>query len=367
MNVSNPALRSLNAIEPSIVATYLEGNGWENRGRYKDLASIWKLKNSEQNFTILLPDRSDMPDYPNRLYEIFLILEKVENRPGSEIVESLRSSSQVAREMQREIISIRLQSHEEGEQNEIPAKHLADILKHTQELFDAIGQVESGQSSSRGRIKQQIKEQTKLSVVNTFKGSFGLRLSAVSPVKHLDSGEEYLFQRVAKKFLMLLSYSNPSQKKQLDDLLFELQQKVASHYHRLLLSLHKAGTHFSVEWASIDPREKGSARISFEDLSKIAGTTETIEAVNIPTLDEYDREIVGELIVVDLELAKFKIQKIQDRKQYSGEICDDLMNQKIEFSVRRPYYATIQEVNSVSPATGERKTEYTLLDLRPYP
>ncbi len=366
MNVSESTLRSLYATEPKAIAAYLDGNGWEKRGDYKGLASIWSLTTSAREFTILLPHSSDLTGYENRLYEILLILEKVENRPGSEIVESLRSSSQVAREMQREIVSIRLQSHYEEKQHEIPAKHLADILKHTQEVFDAIGQVEAGRASPYGQIQREITERTKLSVVNTFKGSFGLRLSNVPPSsEQLNWLEEPLFTRSAKKFLKLLNTSDLNKRQELVDLLFALQQRATSRYRKLLLSLIEAGKNFSVEWASTEPENCGSALLPFESLADLV---DLIEEIDTELPEEY--EVIGTLISVAVESGQFTLKEIGEQNRYSGRISEDLLarsQEEFEFKLPRKYYARIREVNSVSPATGERKTEYTLLDLRPYP
>ena len=82
----------LKAIELPQVAIYLQANGW-----YKDSdnerASNWVQKtDAGEEFEILLPLKSDIPDFHRRMRDVLEILEFTETRSQLDILHDIRNS-----------------------------------------------------------------------------------------------------------------------------------------------------------------------------------------------------------------------------------------------------------------------------------
>ncbi len=79
-------------IEPEGLRDYLKAHGWQFNRPFLDNATIWlkqELKQNEDEFEILLPNRKNLGDYATRIYEVIETLALAENRSQLEIIGSL--------------------------------------------------------------------------------------------------------------------------------------------------------------------------------------------------------------------------------------------------------------------------------------
>ncbi|RCJ24146.1 hypothetical protein A6S26_19145 [Nostoc sp. ATCC 43529] len=98
MNFSKGYIPILNSIEPSSVVEYLVTNGWEEEEKIDSRASIWAKRKNNKKFSILLPLDTELPDFYDRIYEVFKTLEFFEQRPLSEIINVVKNVKDIALE-----------------------------------------------------------------------------------------------------------------------------------------------------------------------------------------------------------------------------------------------------------------------------
>lgn len=83
----------LKAIQPLQAIAYLQANGWHERKRIADKASVWiRETNSEKQFQILLPLDRELEDFPLRMSKVLQTLEIAEQRSQLEILSDLATS-----------------------------------------------------------------------------------------------------------------------------------------------------------------------------------------------------------------------------------------------------------------------------------
>ena len=143
---------TINQISSLKLERYLESKGWRRQKLIADLASIWSYHKKDKKVGVLVPLHREIADFDNRMREVLTILEKVEDRPKSEILASLQNTSRIAKVQNREILEFRLRYVYEDSQ-EASAKKIGSVLKSLQDFLNAIGEhkVRSNRLSIRER------------------------------------------------------------------------------------------------------------------------------------------------------------------------------------------------------------------------
>ncbi len=354
--------QEIDSIKPQRVIDYLNSNGWIETRKISDgIASIWSQAKSNREFSLLLPLDREVSDFFMRMKEVLETLAYFENRPAPEILKNLLSTNYLALKKQREILSIKLKFIYEKNKQEGSAKKIGMILTSLQDLFNAIGQSESGKSLSSGKIQQEIINVTELSIIEVFQGSFGIKLGLPSIHEQIDLSGNTLSQRVFINILSLVNYSNENDKQKLKNELVRLKKISASRYRKFLMYLVNSEANFYAEWGSTNPTGGGQAILSFEN------AINTIEFINKMEVEEPAEYIIhGELISATKHkksLNSIEIEDFEAKKKYAGKL--DIQT-NIELTIGRYYSAKIQEISSVNPATAEEKSEYTVIELSLY-
>jgi hypothetical protein len=359
MNLLQGYIAALNSIEPSSVVEYLATNGWVEEEKVDSRASIWTSRKHQKKYSILLPLDTELPDFADRMYEVFKTIEFFEQRPLSEIINVVQNVKYIAAEKQREILTLKFKFLQQENRKQVPAKKIGAVLTSLQELFDAVGQSESGKISGNGKIQKEIIERTELSVFETFQGSFGIKLALAPHPQQLNFLERPLAERVTETFIELIHLSNTVDKGRLKEYLLRLRRRSASRYRKFLMSLINSQANFYFDWGSVNPDKGGRAALDFENVIN------TIDFINKMEVEEPCEYIInGELIAANKNTHNLEIEDFQDSKKYVGKANDNIINnQNIELIIGRLYSARIQEISSINPATGEEKTEYTIIDL----
>jgi hypothetical protein len=360
MNFPAISLEKFNSLEPQTVANYLRDSRWRETEVAKNHHAIWKLKHSNKTeYIILLPLNPEIPDFPNRMYDVVRTLAAVEKRSEAELFNDLDSAMRLAQEGNREILNIHLDFPKEQIHPEAPAKKLGKLLTALQDTVDAIGQVKGGRPTPMGKIAQEITDRTNLDVISIFKGSFGIRLAS-APIngEQLDWLEVPLAQIVIDDLITLLNGSNNEQL--LRELIVKFQQRTASRYRQFLLALTEAEADIRVEWGSVNPEKGGTAELAcFEAWRAI----EICNEVDVKQPEEI--EIVGALIAVNSKQKTFHIKDHCEGTVYFGKISDEVFDSGVEPVVTKPhktYKARIQQTLE-EKQTGESVFKNKLLYL----
>lgn len=361
-----------NAIKPEAVLEYLQQNGWSKREDFSERAQIWIYSNDQgdRSYEVLLPTTTEIPDYASRMDDVFRVLESAEQRPQSEIFNDLVDVRAIAADKQREILNLHFYFEAEDRQISIEAsaKHLGAILESLQALFDSLGQVKAGRPSPFGKVAKDITDQTQLSVLGTFRGSFGLRL-ALAPQPNEQQPNlfnqltpEPLGEQVTQEFLEILNQTHEQSLEQLSDRLITLQRRTASSYRKFLLSLLDANTNLKVDWGSLNPNRGGTAAITSTDA---IATVEAIRKIEADAPQEY--QLIGELLAASKSNKTFELRNMENDAALSGKIADEVINSgEVELTIGKLYNATVREQISVSPITGEGKVERMLIAIHPW-
>ncbi|MBD1888996.1 hypothetical protein [Coleofasciculus sp. FACHB-SPT9] len=362
MNLPGISINTFESIEPISVANYLQENGWLEEEKIDTRASIWTKTKNNKKCSVLLPLDTELPDFSSRMYEVFRTLEVVEQRPLSEILSPLKNVSGIAKDKNREILKIKFNFIFEQGKRQFPAKKMGMVLTSLQDLFDAVGQAETGKFSDTGKIQKEIVEKTELSVFETFKGSFGVKLALAPNPEQLEIFESPLAEKVSESFLELIKRSNNSDKEKLKEFLLRLKRRSASRYRKFLMSLISSEADLFIDWGSQNPDKGGQAKLSFDNT---VNTVDFINKMEAETPEEY--KIIGELLSASKIKNSIEIQSFEDSKKYSAKISEQIANNtEVELTIGKFYSTTIQEITSINPATGEEKIECTIIEILQY-
>lgn len=372
MKLPTQNIDAYNAVKPEAVLGYLQENGWSKREDFSDRAQIWvHPADGDRFYEVLLPITTEVPDYASRMDDVFRVLELAEQRPQAEIFNDLVDVRAIAADKHREILNLHFHFESEDSRTlavEASAKHLGAILESLQALFDSIGQVKAGRPTPYGKVAKDITDQTRLSVLGTFKGSFGVRLALAPepPAKQLELPNqltsEPLGELVTQEFLEILNQTHEQRLEQLSDRLISLQRRTASNYRKFLLSLLDASTDLRVDWGSINANRGGTAAVTAADA---IATVEAIKKIEADAPQEY--QLVGELLAASKSSKSFEIRNMENDTPLSGKIADEIINSgEVELTIGKLYNVTVRERISVSSITGEGKIERTLIAIHPW-
>ncbi len=273
-----------------------------------------------------------------------------ETLPGSDHVELPR----LAQQTRRHALELKLK-FPLVMRNEAPSRLLGQVLESLQDTVNAIGQTIGGKPTRRGTIAPEILNQTELSVVATFPGSFGVQL-VVSQVS--DMYDHSLGGDALEKLIALFALG--SNRDALRVFLRELKTRSASKYRRFLQLLAQGETGLALEWASPKPGKLKSASVT-------PATAQAAMKVVAEITSEMaePQEVLGKLTMINSRRMTFTLEDLEERnRRYSGKILPEARIEKIKPKVPNKYVATLIEIIEVS-ATGEENVKWLLSKLVP--
>lgn len=352
-------------IQPSAVTHFLNKQGWREFNQKDGIVAIWGIKKGSFDYKILLPLNPDSPDYSNRMIEALKIVGEVESRKESDLLNFLLDSSLCAKELNRELMDLRLLPELENQENhEFPAKQLGYILTSLQNLIDAIGQAEGGYAPNIvGKISKSITDRTKLSVIGTAPGSFIVKLAGPTPPAQtnlLDQVDGSLEQRALNSFLNLIKISHEGRMDDLRKLLVKLQRRTVVTYKKFLSNVSSADSGLDIKLGSVNPNIGGEARLNSTEilglidfLSQVEPQTPEIIRVN-GTL-----KLVGE----QENNSTFRIKRLSDSEIFHGKISQYVLEKGVALTHNRQYSAILEEVELIDAITNESRKNWTLVDI----
>jgi hypothetical protein len=354
----------LKDVDPGTVLKYLESNGWlkvESKSTSDYIISKYSAQDTKEAF-VLLPLDDSIPDFPSRLYDLIKVVAVVEERSQSNVLDSFKSAKEFAEEIDRDILNFRLKFKNRS-QREVPAGGLGKLLTSFQNLVNGIAQSRSGSPTAQGLIPNIILNQSQISVIGSFEGSFGLRIASTPPPKmeQLDAFQksEPLIREAFKELFDLVKASQDRSNDQLlKETLVKLGKRSASSYRNFLIALSDLKTDNDIEWGS--PDKKLGDSIEFPHKA-------VLRALSIVTKDiaetSIEFEIFGEWIGGNKRQKNFEVKDIANGKTYRGNVCDTALRDIEVPNISQLYNVIILEEPSLNEATQEISRKYTLLKL----
>jgi len=352
-------------IEPDAVTRFLLDQGWREFNKKDGIVSIWGIEKEGEIRKILLPLNPKSPDYPNRMLEAIEIVGFVESREKTDLLEILLNSSIFAREVNRELMDLRLLPELESvEKNEFPAKILGSILSSLQSLIDAIGQAEEGHTSSiNGSISKTITDRTRLSVIGTAPGSFIVKLAGAIPPAQanlFDQVDGSLEQRALNSFLTLIRVSHEGSIDDLRELLIKLQRLTVVTYKRFLGHVSSANSGFDIKLGSTNPNIGGEARLNSTEILGLIDFLSRVES-QTPKIIRVDGTL--KLFGEKDDNFTFRIKRFGDGEIFYGKIAPSALEKGVALTHDRSYRAIIEETESINSITNESVKNWRLVDI----
>ncbi|WP_204104609.1 MULTISPECIES: hypothetical protein [Spirulina sp. CCY15215] len=352
-------LERFESIFPERFIQYLENNNWQKHKEVADVLSIWVYERDEEKFGLLLPLDSELVDFSKRMAEAVGVLEEVEQISQEEILLALEAPSRIALEKKREILNIKISSFLDKGKREVPAKNLGLVFKSLQELLDIFG----GFKPSRYSSLNQTKKKLELSVLGTFKGSFGVQV-AFPPNQQFDIHGKTLAEEVSQEFFNLMKASNAKNVDQFKAILSEYKGDPSKKIKSFFSELAKLESDLNFDWGATNPENSDRANL---DYANILRALEIIKKIELEEPRQF--KIVGRLIVagegVKKKERKFLIKDIEDSTEYEGAINAKITeDDSIDLIIGKVYEATLEEETKIQEVTQTEIKNYTLVELK---
>lgn len=365
MAPDNLDVESIATISPEKIAMYLKYKRWQKEKEVEGVASIWSYITTDKRVSVLLPLDKSFADFEIKIEELIAVLVKIERRPETEILKALQSTSIIARQKNREIIDLKLQ-FSETDKHEVLVREIGTVLKSLQDFFSSIGNLKS-KTIREKKQKANIKAELQLSLLDTFHGSFGIRIGLAKlkyKYKQLELFDDVpITEGTAEDFMNLMKASGSNNPEKLRREIEKFRGEPSIKFKTLIKSLMELESDLVLEWGSVNP-EKGA--IAELPLHKIVEAFEIIRKVELEVPFTY--EVVGRLIVGGVGEKKdkriFFLIDEKNNKEYKGHISPGLissLNNYIELD--QIYRATIEETSGLNPTTGEEIIIYKLIRL----
>jgi hypothetical protein len=286
--------------------------------------------------------------------EEWLPLQNVRLNISSAII-SPQSARSISESMAREVLNVALRFPNYN-LHEVPSQKLGYFLSNLQGLVDAIGQVILGMPTALGKVPEAITNKTRLNVIGSFAGSFGIRLATSG----MDEGELFstsslLAPDVIEKLLDLLHASKDEIV--LLDSLRKLSLRTVASYRKVLRSLVSAEAGLSVEWGSLIIGKGGHIELTYEQVNTALAT-----ASNVEVREKNNIRIVGKLIQGNEESGHFLFKILEDEKKIAGFAQDpSILNKEVLGGI---YIGVFEETIEVTPS-GDVMPTYKLFELIP--
>jgi hypothetical protein len=353
----------LKEIDSITVLKYLESNGWlkvESKSTPEYVIYKHSIQDNKEAF-VLLPLDDSIPDFSSRIYDLIKVLAIVEQRSQTNLLDSLKSAKEFAEEIDRDILNFRLKFKDKS-QREVPAGGLGKLLTSFQNLVNGIAQSRAGTPTDQGLIPNNILNQSQISIIGSFEGSFGLRIASIrAKTAQLDMFQkaEPLIRETFKELFDLVKASQDRDKDRLlKETLVKLGKRSASSYRNFLIALSDLKTDNDLEWGSPDKKLGDSVEFSHQAV---------LRALSIVTKDiaetPIEFEIFGEWIGGNKRQKNFEVKDIPSGKTYRGNVCDTALRDIEVARISQLYNVIILEEPSLNEATQEISRKYTLLKL----
>lgn len=351
-------LDELQDIDPETVLKYLESNGWvEISSKSTPEYLIWKHFTQDDKVAfVLLPLDDKAPDFPSRIYDLINVLAIVEERSQSNVLDSLKAAREFAEAKDRDVLNFRLK-FEDNSQREVLAGKLGKLLVSFQNLVNGIAQFRAGSPSIAGPIPDRILQQSQISVLGAFEGSFGLRLASVPPkTEQLEAFQKPLIREAFQELFDLVKASSDDQL--LKETLVKLRKRSASSYRHFLIALSELRTDNAIEWGSPDKELGGFIEFPYTAVIR-ALLTVTKTVAEVP--DEFD--ILGEWIGGNKRRKVFEVKDIESGETYNGTVSATALKDIEVANISQLYNVRILEEPELNEATQEITRKFTLLRL----
>lgn len=351
-------------IDESRLEDYLADRNWRKFGENEEYGiSFWHSPQGDHR--ILVPKNRDLVDYEDRLQEAINIICFAENKNPSDLLRVIEDLHHVASNLNQEVFNLRILASQNPNQTQIPAKSLGSILGSLQDCIEAIACAENGSPlQKRGKVPESVRSQTEIVVLETFKGSFGVKMALGSNI-HQGSifNELNLAQKTLQEFLKLLKVSTERDFEGLKKIISRLQYRTSILYQKLLWDFIKSDSDFIFNWGSTNQQVGGQVYFKKYDMNITLEELQKIDDQQIEVLS-----LRGELLLAgDRKHAKFIFRDLAQDDMYSGQISPTLYNRQeqgeIELTIKKIYLAEIEERVSVSSLSGEERLHHTLTNL----
>jgi hypothetical protein len=236
---------------------------------------------------------------------------------------------------------------------EAPARVVGNLLKTTQDLVDALGQVVRRSITSRGAISPAILEQTQINASALFAGSFGLQLKAW---RSNDLADYSLAEEALELFYGLLA-AGPDEDR-LSNLLHAYEGRVAGRFRALLEALDDANVDFQFELAKPIGAEIRAIQITN---SQVLRTISIVTRLNEEMEEEFDLDAL--VVGLNLRTRVFEATDSQSSDRYIGKIDPQILEQVSGAEIGRRYRIKLRKIIDVVSATGEERTKWILVGM----
>lgn len=354
----------LKSVDESKLEIYLTSRNWEKLGENEEYGiSFWSSPLGKHR--ILVPKNRNLTDYQDRLQEAIQIVCSAENKSFLDLLRVIEDLNQTATTLNQEVFNLRILANQNPDQTQIAAKDLGSILGSLQDCIEAIACAENGNPlQKRGKVPESVRSQTQIVILETFKGSFGVKMALGSNVQQRSIFDDLnLAQKTLQEFLKLLRISKEKDFESLKEVILKLQHRTSVLYQKLLWDFIKSDSDLVFDWGSTNQKIGGQVYFKKYDMHITLGELQKIDNQQVETLS-----LRGELLLAgDRKHAKFIFRDLDQDDMYSGQISPTLYNRQeqgeVELTINKIYLAEIEERVSVSSLSGEERLHHTLTNL----
>jgi len=243
--------------------------------------------------------------------------------------------------------------------NALPASFVGSFLNKWQDLFSSLGQVLSGFPTTRGKIPQDILDQTALYIMPFSVGSFAIRCAIPTlPIGEVLEGVN-LGERLFGFFSNIVD--SGSDEDALVSIFSETKHRFFNNYKSLIHLLANNNLNVSVGFVSSCQKELvRNIKLRDEYIASVAESFHTVER-RLKILEKSE-SIYGKLIAANIDSGYFKIED-EGGSVYAGKANDEA--KEILNGINLGYNYNFQLITKevVNEKTGDRSFEYSLIGI----
>ncbi len=252
------------------------------------------------------------------------------------------------------ILDIRIEASPSDSTGRVSAKTVGQFLGNLQRLVDAIGQAKSGNPTTRGGIPDSILDQTRLDPVNTYMGSFGIRLET--------NQEDNLFgmslagDSLEGLFDLLDAGYRATE---LVGQLTQLKSRVAKNYKDLLSTIETSLGAASLTWNQYRTMRRRQGRITRESARNIIAQIDAASDAIQENLSLQAKFLAG-----NIRNLRFEIETLDNKERFDGIFHEEAIEEVEVVTLGSSCQVILQPNLQVNEATGEERTTYILLSIK---
>ena len=253
------------------------------------------------------------------------------------------------------ILSVKLEGKPSDVTGRISAKVASQLTGNLQRLVDALGQAKSGYPTARGSIPETILNETRLDPVSINLGSLVIRLET--------SNRDDLFgESLAKSSLEGLFdlFEVGYEIAELASQLSELKSRVAKNYKDFLSTIESSLNAASLTW---NQSGKPMYRQFFLNDASARSIIAQIDAATDLTQDNIALEVT--LIGANVRTLRFEVATLDTSERFEGFIHEEVISEIEKITLNSECRVILQPNLQVSEVSGEERTTYILLEIRP--